>query len=94
MTRPEVCGNPVDIGEWKFGPRPAPFCSLPKGHKFLEGPCRNEATNQQASDPCRFCGETLIDYICDDCVIRVPDNLADAKALFARGGFSLEAPRD
>lgn len=86
----EPCGEPVDIGEWNYGPRPAPFCTLPSGHTLQEGPCRNEGTNQKAGDPCRFCGKTLTDYVCDDCVIKVPDNMADIKALFARGGFSLD----
>lgn len=60
-----------------------------RDHDPQESPCGQPC--EKPGEPCRYCGDPvpLDGSACPKCWVPVPENLADAKALFARGGFSL-----
>jgi hypothetical protein len=79
------CRNPLDVSGYRFN-IPEPVCAFEAGHE-AQHPCG--VFGERVGEPCRFCGKTLASPPCTDCWMPVPGNLADAKALFALGGFSL-----
>jgi hypothetical protein len=77
-------------------------CTLTPGcefgpHEVSAHPCGKPI---RVGDPCEFCGDpTGADengqpVACPRCWIPIPANLADAKALLALGGFSVDTPPD
>lgn len=66
-----------------------PDCEYEPGH-LDKHPCGRHV--ELPGSPCRFCEKAvpLDGSACPDCWIPVPDNLADAKALFARIGLDLQ----
>jgi hypothetical protein len=63
-------------------------CEFPPDHDRGH-PCGRPS--EQPGEQCRFCGLTLPKGgPCDDCWTPIPANTADAKALLARGGFSMD----
>lgn len=66
----------------------APDCGYEPGH-LRNHPCGQP---HPPGDPCQFCDKStpLDGGPCPDCWTLIPDNLADAKAILALGGLSLD----